>query len=129
MIRSFLSTVVGWVAAIVALPIAGFLNAGTVTSLSWDLILGSAYWGALFVFPVLFCLLWPLYRLVPIRSPLWRPSIGIPCGAVAGGLLLWMVIPALIEFPIHPYFYVGPFVGAVTCAVGCALKHRESHVF
>jgi hypothetical protein len=130
MLRSFLSALAGWVSAIVALPVAGFLNARTIDVLSWDIILVSASYGAVFVFPVWLFVLWPLYGRVPFRSVLWRPYVCIPCGAIAGGLLIWLPFPFLVRLPFHPhpYFYVGPFVGAVTCAVGCAIKYREDLV-
>ena len=128
MIRSFLSALAGWIAAIVGLPVAGYLNARTIDHLSWNVIGGSAYLGAVFVIPVWLCILWPLYVLVPFSSVLWRPYFCIPCGTIAGALILWLVVPSFFELPLHPYFYVAPFVGTVTCAVGCTLKYTEKSV-
>ena len=128
MIRSFFSALAGWIAAIVGLPVAGYLNARTIDHLSWDVIGGSAYLGAIFVFPVWFCILRPLYVLVPFSSVLWRPYICIPCGATAGALILCLVFPVFFKLPLHRYFFVALLLGAVTCAVGCALKYNEQSV-
>jgi hypothetical protein len=125
MIRSFLSALAGWVASIFALPVAGYLNERTITHLSWGFIREDACLGAIFIFPVWLCILWPLYVLIPFPSLLWSPYICIPCGAVAGGLILCAVIPVFFELPLNPYVYVASFVGAVTCAIGRALRCSE----
>ena len=77
-------------------------------------------------------LLWPLYVLVPFRSLLWRPLICVPVGAICGGLLLFaffVLMPPHEPHPLRvlslPFFYVGPIIGAVTCAVGVLFKSRE----
>jgi hypothetical protein len=123
MIRSFVSAFVGWLAAVVALPVAGFAG-HMIIAYSPQLLRDSLFLATIWILPVWLVLLWPLYVSVPYRSALWRPYICIPSGAIAGAILIAVPLPILLHGP-HPYFYVGPFVGAVTCAVGCYLKAHE----
>jgi hypothetical protein len=57
-----------------------------------------------------------------------RPWVCIPCVAMAGALILDAVFPFLLQLPLSPLYCVGPSVGAVTCAIGCVLEHREQSV-
>ncbi len=124
MIRSLVSAFAGWVTAVVALPVAAFAG-HMIIRYSPQVLSDSLLLSTLLILPVWLCLLWPLYVSVPYRSPLWRPYICIPCGVAAGGILLIEFFPFFVHALLHPYFYVGPLVGGVTCATACYLKHTE----
>jgi hypothetical protein len=83
MIRSFISALAGWIAALVALPVAGFAG-HMMIRYSPELLRDSLCLATLWILPVWLLLLWPLYVSVPSRSVLWRPYICISCGMLAG---------------------------------------------
>ena len=59
---------------------------------------------------------------------LWQPYICVPCGGAAGIMLVSLlsrVISGEWDFRSFDYWGLGPLVGTVTCAVGCALKAAE----
>jgi hypothetical protein len=137
---SLLSAVAGWLAGVVAFPLAEFIKPsyalnGIPQRLPLVDLLGSAVVAAIYSAPAILAvwllLLWPLYRIVPIKSVLWRPAICISCGAVAGAVLYYICGHYIFGFSADfarsiPQPAVGAAVGAVTCAVGARLKHREN---
>ena len=126
MIRSFLSALAGLTVGVSAMMLlSGALFASHAIFAAFFVIIV----GGPVVLVVWLCLLWPLFALVPRTSKLWQPWICVPCGVVAGVLLLMAAFPfygvAPWEIWHFSYFYVGPIVGGVTCTVGCALKTSE----
>lgn len=130
MMRSLISAAAGWVAGLVAFTFHFLVTVGK-SSLSATPALAAISGVAIFL--VWLCLLWPLYISVPFRSALWRPLVCIPLGALAGGLILLaffiLLFPGenpLLMFSL-PFLYIGPIIGAVTCAVGVVLNSRENN--
>lgn len=87
-------------------------------------------YGAFPVIAVWLCVLWPLYVRLPRNSVLWHPLPCISIGAAAGATLYILFLTYVLRFPRDAVLAVGHLlagivVGAVTCAVGCYLKHNE----
>lgn len=128
MLRSFISAVAGWLTATVSLTLCTtFWHHFPLLTSVRDAALVSAP----FVFLVWLFFLLPLYLFIPRLSRLWHPLLLLPCGLLAGTLLLasFVVFGLRLSWqdvPRFPYLFVGPLTGFVTCAVGGSLKRRES---
>jgi hypothetical protein len=130
MARSLISAAVGWLAGIAVFTLHFLVSVGR-SSLGGIPSLAAISGVAIFL--IWLFLLWPLYTFVPFRSALWRPLVCVSCGAVAAGVLLLAFFMLMLSHDPHPlrlislpFLYVGPLIGAVTCAVGVVLKSREN---
>lgn len=104
---SLLSAIAGWVAGIIASPLAEFIQPsyalnGVPQHLALVDLFASAMVAAIYSSPAILAvwllLLWPLYRIVPIKSILWRPAVCISCGAVVGAVLYYICINYIFGF-------------------------------
>jgi hypothetical protein len=139
---SLLSALAGWLAGAIAFPLAeliqpSYMLNGVPQRLPLSELFGlpiiAAFYSAPIILLVWLCVLWPMYRLVPRDSLLWRPALCIVSGALVGAGLYYICGRYLLGFGADfarsiPQLAVGAVVGAVTCAVGVSLKTREQNV-
>lgn len=117
LVHSLASAFAGWVTAVVIGIISGVVFGG------WGFFLFAFAVGlvsAPHILLVWLVLLWPLSYWIPRASMMWRPIVCVPCGVLAGGLLIcwenhgggdeqWLILTA-------------GTIGGVTCYVGCWLN-------
>lgn len=128
--RSLISAISGWIAGSLAFGVA-MGSADQVALQNWP---GYSLIGAFYSAPVIFIVwlaaLWPLYVRVPARSVLWHPTVCIGGGCAKGAALYYLLLRFIFCYPAYAttsymHLAVGAAVGAVTCATGYLLKHRE----
>jgi hypothetical protein len=87
----------------------------------------SAFYTAVFVLPVWFFILLPLYVSLPASTRLWRPWPHAVFGAIAGLVIFGMVAGLPSSHRIPSEFYTSAaVVGAITCFTGACLMRRVS---
>ena len=118
---SFFSAFMGWLLVVLpAFLFSLFVPAGPVFVFYYAVVC------ALIVLPLWLVVLWPLYRWVPRRSPLWSCPVCTLCGLAGGTLIAALILGLPRPLPFLENFFcalfgcllLGGLLGAATCLCG-----------
>ena len=114
-LKSFACALAGWLAGVACICVRpGHLRDGL------DLLPFTCAISAPVLFALWSLVLNPLYHLVPLHSPLWRPVFCVPAGAAVGALLFVLLFCCPFGLP-WIFAWSGAGAGAATCALGSTI--------
>jgi hypothetical protein len=137
--RAILSSALAWIVGIIFLMATGYAMQSASHStieFGWAFLQGTLYIAlgvGVVVFPTCLVVVFPLLRLIPLSSPLLRPSIALSIGVVSGPIAMYIWAAVLsrgafvpnIHDEGHVFFGCASALIGATFAFSYALFHRN----